>query len=923
MRQFFSVKRADQPDASTSFDLKPTLADDAWAVLLARVAIVIILVSQPLFIISEVRLGGVGGVNPNLLTAFHLFNFTVALVGLSLSWTERFHKHWRAALFALGTMIILSSTLMSIAAGGRHEALFLTLLHIMLGSALLVPWEPRWQFVLGVICILAQTANVSLAHNPDPNAFYHWLGLLTAACLAQFATAFGVRYRERTNQYKALRERDLQLGESEEKFRRVFETSSDVIVITNAPDGRILDVNREFVDCTGYGREEVVGRKPSELDLWNDREQLKDLADEIMTNGFVRNAEGNFRMRNGDPVSALISSVRATINGQECVISALRDVTQLRKAHEELIAAREAALAASEAKTRFLSCMSHEIRTPLNVILGSADMLTDTALVAEQRHFLERIVKNGSILLELLNSILDLTRVESGQLRLEQNPFDPAEVAERVADTLAIRAHEGAVELVARIAPDVPATLLGDSLRLNQVLTNLIGNAIKFTERGEIVVGVARDEESNEPGVLHFQVRDTGVGIPREKFATIFSPFAQADSSTTRKYGGSGLGLSIVEHLVTLMGGRVWVESEVGKGSTFHFTARFGVPENSGEAPAQPRDDALRGARVLVLDRNATCRLATGELFAAHGAIVAEAANASAALEAIRNSRREAHREFDLLIVDCSHPEAGGLELACRLGARKSRSAIPLIATLGSHELSAGLARLREVGLEHYLVKPLKRAELIAAALEVVKLPAGDRAEIPHGNSASGAPAAFNIPSPSAALAPPSTEPIALPAGVAAVAQKTQFIPEADTPALSATVPECRILLADDSADNRMLIRAYLGKTAYGLDEAENGQVAVDKLKSGHYDLVLMDIQMPVMDGYSAVQCIRRWERERGVRHTPIIALTASAFDETVRKAAEAGCDSHLDKPLKRSTLLRVIRETALANNATPSEQAA
>jgi PAS domain S-box-containing protein len=814
---------------------------------------------------------------------------------------------------------------MSIAAGGRHEALFLTLLHVMLGSALLVPWEPRWQFALGVLSILAQTANAGIAHNPDPNAFYHWLGLLTAACLAQFATAFGVRYRERTNQYKALREREQQLSESEEKFRRVFETSSDVIVITNVADGCILDVNREFVDRTGYAREEAVGRKPSELDLWNDPEQLKELADKIMAVGFVRNVERNFRMRNGEPVSALISSVRATINGHECVISALRDVTQLRKAHEELVAAREAALAASEAKTQFLSCMSHEIRTPLNVILGSADLLGDTALIAEQRHFLDRIVKNGSTLLELLNSILDLTRVESGQLSLEQRPFDPAEVAERVADTLAIRAHEDAVDLVVRISPDVPATLLGDSLRLNQVLTNLIGNALKFTERGEIVVGVARDERSGEPGALHFWVRDTGIGIPPEKFATIFSPFAQADSSTTRRYGGSGLGLSIVERLVTLMGGRVWVESEVGKGSAFHFTARFGSPENADDEPAQSNDDSLRGARVLLMDHNATCRLAAKEILSAHGAIVTEAANASEALEAIRNARRGPHHDFDLLIVDCSRPEAGGLELACRLGERKSRSATPIIATLGSHELSAGLARLREVGLDRYLLRPLKRAELIAAVAAVAAPPAEGRAEVPLRNDTSGAPAADTSYT-AAAQTPPSTGSSAPPAGAepATPAHRGDLTDHADAAAPSITEPaDFRILLADDSVDNRMLIRAYLGKTTYGLDEAENGQVAVDKVKNRRYDLVLMDIQMPEMDGYSAVQNIRQWEREQGTPHTPIIALTASAFDETVRKAEDAGCDSHLGKPLKRSTLLRVIRETALANNSAASDEAA
>src|SRR6266404_4480253 len=442
MHQFISASSEKPGSDAFSFDLKPTLPDDAWAVLLTRVGIAIILVTQPLFIISELRLGGTREVNPWLLTGFHLFNFVAALTGLGISWTRGFREHWRSAAFSLCSMLILSSTVMSIAAGGRDEALFLSLLHIMLGSAMLVPWESRWQLGLGALSVTALLANTMLALQVDPNLLYHWLGVLTAACLSQCATSFGVRYRERTQQYKALRERDLQLGESEEKFRRVFETSADAIVITHIVDGHIIDVNREFADRTGYSREEAIGRRPSELDLWDDREQARLLSDEIKAAGFARNVEGQFRMRSGERVTALISSVRAMINGQERVISAVRDVTELRKAHEALVAAREVALAASEAKSQFLSCMSHEIRTPLNVILGSADLLTDTQLGPEQRHYVDRVINNGSNLLELLNSILDLTRVESGQLSLEQAPFNVAELTERVADTLAIRARE-------------------------------------------------------------------------------------------------------------------------------------------------------------------------------------------------------------------------------------------------------------------------------------------------------------------------------------------------------------------------------------------------------------------------------------------------------------------------------------------------
>jgi len=902
MHELISASSEKPGSEGFSFDLKPTLPDDAWAVLLTRVGIAIILVTQPLFIISELRLGGAREVNPWLLTGFHLFNFAAALSGLSISWTHSFREHWRSAAFSLCSMLIVSSTVMSVAAGGRHEALFLSLLHIMLGSAMLVPWESRWQLGLGALSVSALLANTMLALQVDPNLLYHWLGVITAACLSQCATSFGVRYRERTQQYKALRERDLQLGESEEKFRRVFETSADAIVITHIVDGHIIDVNREFADRTGYSREEAIGRRPAELDLWDDREQARLLSDEIKTTGFARNVEGHFRMRSGERVTALISSVRAMINGQECVISAVRDVTELRKAHEALVAAREVALAASEAKSQFLSCMSHEIRTPLNVILGSADLLTDTQLGPEQRHYVDRVINNGSNLLELLNSILDLTRVESGQLSLEQAPFNVAELTERVADTLAIRARETQVELVVRIAPDLPATLIGDPLRLNQVLTNLVGNAIKFTEHGEVVVAIERDTQSRDPGALRFSVSDTGIGIAPDKLTSIFSPFAQADSSTTRKYGGSGLGLAIVERLVRLMGGRVWVESEVGKGSTFHFTARFGVAPAATDATT--RID-LGGVRVLIMDRNATCRTTAREIFEAHGARVVEAASADEAAEAVAQANR-ATEPFELVFVDCSHADAGGFDLARRIGAKAGAAAGLTVATVSSYDLSKAFVGLREAGLEHYVVKPLKRADLLAAAADFAR-----RAPLTaKSTTASAAASTAAAIAESAALSPDS---------LAATPMQALLMLAGD----EAAAAPCRILLADDSIDNRLLIRAYLGKTGYGLDEAENGQVAVDKLVSGRYDLVLMDIQMPVMDGFTAVRRVRQWERENNSPRTPIIALTASTFDETVRKAIEAGCDSHLGKPLRRSTLLRVIRESALSERHDKSASAA
>jgi CheY-like chemotaxis protein len=339
------------------------------------------------------------------------------------------------------------------------------------------------------------------------------------------------------------------------------------------------------------------------------------------------------------------------------------------------------------------------------------------------------------------------------------------------------------------------------------------------------------------------------------------------------------------------MGGRVWVESEIGKGSTFHFTARFGVAPGAADATA--RID-LGGVRVLIMDGNATCRTTARDIFETHGATVAEAASADEAAEAVAQANRAAE-PFDLVFADCSRADAGGFELARRIGAKAGAAAGLTVATVSSYDLSKAFVGLREAGLEHYVVKPLKRADLLAAAADFSK-----RAlETPQFATPAAA-------SNTAAIG----ESAALSSDNAAATPVQALLMLAGDEAAAAP---CRILLADDSIDNRLLIRAYLGKTGYGLDEAENGQVAVDKLTSGRYDLVLMDIQMPVMDGFTAVRRIRQLEREHNSRHTPIIALTASTFDETVRKALEAGCDSHLGKPLKRSTLLRVIRETALS----------
>jgi CheY-like chemotaxis protein len=429
-----------------------------------------------------------------------------------------------------------------------------------------------------------------------------------------------------------------------------------------------------------------------------------------------------------------------------------------------------------------------------------------------------------------------------------------------------VRADEKGVEVGVHIDQDAPTALVGDPLRLRQVLTNLVGNAIKFTEKGAVVIRVRRNPHSNGAGALLISVTDSGIGIPAEKLPTLFKPFSQADSSVTRKYGGTGLGLAIVDRLVRLMGGGVTVDSEPGRGSTFSFTAEFELREVPAAAAALHSSLELRGVKVLVVDDNETNRTIVREMLLPCGAIVIEAASGMQGIDQFRQAR-EAGQPVRLLISDHMMPEMDGFEMVSRIRAMSSDHELTIM-MLSSTDLPPTLAKARKLGIEWYVVKPVKRAELYDAIARAM---------------------ADRIPG---QAAPPAPQ-----------------VRAAGVPGAIVNRP-LRILLADDSADNRLLIRAYLRKTPYHLDEAEDGEKAIELVFKGGYDLVLMDIQMPVMDGYTAVEKIREWEARTNHEHTPIIALTASALDDAVRHTRAVGFDMHVSKPVKRGTLLNAIAKT-------------
>ena len=691
------------------------------------------------------------------------------------------------------------------------------------------------------------------------------------------------------------------LAENEAVLAKVYNAALETIALTRLSDGVLLDVNEEFSRTFGYPHEEAVGRNVLDLGLWPRPEQLRALQRLLREDSFARNFEADGRAKDGRVVPMIMSAAIVEIRGEQCVVSMAHDITEAKEAERQLISAREAALSASRAKSEFLSSMSHEIRTPMNAILGMAELLAEMPMDEEQRHYLETMQNNGNALLELINGILDLAKVESGRLNLEIAEFALSDVVDKVLETLGPRAYAKQLEVIGHIFPQVPLRLIGDAMRLRQILINLIGNAIKFTEHGSVVLAIdvattdppSRDDEVRSPKELSrtaaarsieliFTVSDTGIGIAPDKLDELFSPFMQADTSTARKYGGSGLGLAIVKRLVELMGGAVSVESELGRGSSFRFSTRFSVAAQLESQPPAIIAQTYAG-RALIGDANAENRAILRETLEARGASVIEVADGPQLREALAVAAHAA-QSYDLAILDCRMNDVDAFVTAQELLApdRERDRAREVVLMLAPDELNRQLALMRELGLGtpqrcHYLVKPLKTADIS----EIFK----------H----------LNAPPPIVGNGAPHSVALDRTAGA-----------DHETPAL-------RILVADDSPDNRMLVQAYLKQQPYQLDFAENGQVAIDSVKTKPYDLVLMDIQMPVVDGYEAVRAIRQWESEQHLRPTRIIALTASAIGDAARRSLEVGCDAHLTKPVKKRTLLETVREIAGAPNGQPA----
>ncbi len=650
------------------------------------------------------------------------------------------------------------------------------------------------------------------------------------------------------------------LRETAERTRLILDNAREAFVGMDSK-GNIIEWNAQAEAMFGRSRDEVLGRPVVDTIIppVYRSDHLLGLARFLETGeGPVLNQriEVSALNRQGVEFPVELSVTPLQLRGEWCFYAFLHDISVRKRNEAELRRAKDAAEAANRAKSDFLANMSHEIRTPMNAIIGMTDLVLDSELNDVQREYLQMVQSSGESLLTIINDILDYSKIEAGKLELAQTPFSLRRCVGDTMKSLAMRAHSKGLELAWRVIEPAPDHVIGDPDRLRQVLVNLVGNAIKFTETGEVVLEIACTRHSQGEAEFHFQVRDTGIGVPADKLSRIFEAFEQADNSSTRRYGGTGLGLTISTRLVEMMHGRVWVESEVGSGSVFHFTTRLQLVDETKPGPSPRASKALSQMRLLVVDDNATNRLILTELLH-NWRIGAESADdASQAWRMLTHSVAEG-RPFDLVLSDFNMPDHDGFELIGWMRRDEAHGKTPVIMLTSSDRLGDA-ALCRKLNVARRLTKPVKQSELLDAILEALHIEQADAA------------------------------------------------PEPETTSLSDDLPPLRILLVEDSLFNQKLAIGLLGRKGHHVTVADNGREALRQLEEGVFDVVLMDVRMPEMDGLAATAAIRQREKQTGGR-LPIIAMTAHAMTGDREKCLEAGMDGYLSKPIRSNELFETL----------------
>ncbi len=685
------------------------------------------------------------------------------------------------------------------------------------------------------------------------------LGSLLAVAILILASAIlrhDVRRRRRAEQA---------LSSSEQRFRLLFEHNLAAVFITSI-EGVVLDCNQAFVNAVGgYFRQQIIGRLAT--DFYHQAPDRDAFVKALHKDGRVIGREVCLRRRDGTLIWGLISAALIppdAASSSPLIQGTLIDVSNQKRTEEALLSAKEAAEAANRSKNDFLANISHEIRTPMNGIIGMTELTLDTELNDEQREYLLAVRSSSHAMMSVINDILDFSKIDAHKLDLEKIEFSLKDCVGECLKTIASRAHEKGLEISVDIRPNLPDAIVGDPGRLRQVLLNLVGNAIKFTDFGDVVVYVGADARTEQSVTLHFRVVDTGIGIPRDKQQMIFEAFRQADSSSTRKYGGTGLGLSICSQLVGLMGGRIWVESEEGRGSTFHFTMVSDVPLWPHLKASAAPPEVLHGMKVLVVDDNATNRRLLEETLKRWGAVPTSAVSGPAALAAIDAASIKG-KPFSMILLDHQMPGMDGFVVAEKIR-QQPKAVSATIMMLSSGGQRGDASRCQTLGITAYLFKPFKQSELLDAILIALNNPL-------------------------------------------ATAPKPQLITRH---ALRERRPPLSVLVAEDNLVNQRLAVRLLEKRGHSVVVATDGQKALAALDQQRFDVVMMDIQMPEVDGFQATAAIREREKLTG-KHLRIIAMTAHAMEGDREKCLAAGMDGYIPKPIQAGEMIAAIEAIGYA----------